>query len=250
MYCDSHCHLDGYEEDQLVTLLENASNKEVEMIVGVGTTLEASEIATDLSRRFPNVVPAVGVHPWWAIPLEGEALATLKRLAGLKGVVAIGEVGIDSERYPDTVELQWQSFRQEVALAKELGLPLLLHCRGDRPRMLEYLRSQGAIRGVLHGFTGDSKEAGGWMDLGLYIGIGLRAFTRDPSPAREEAIASIPLDRILLETDSSPRSYASEEAMEPARVVDVAQKVARLHGVSAEEVGRRTTANVRALLGM
>lgn len=250
MYSDSHCHLDGYQEGQLASLLEAAGAQGVELVVGVGTTLETSENALDWSRRFPIIAPAVGVHPWWATPLDRETSGRLRQLASQKGVAAIGEVGVDLEREPSTRDLQWQVFREQVSLARELDLPLILHCRGAQDEMLELLHKQAPWRGVLHGFYGDLAEIQVWMDLGLYIGIGLRAFTRYASPSLEEAIRAIPLDRMLLETDSSVRSYASEEANQPARVLEVAQRVARLQGRTPEEVGRRTTANLRALLAV
>lgn len=248
MYSDSHSHLDGYEEDQLASALAEARAKGVEMVVGVGTTLETSESTLTLSRRFPEIVPAVGLHPWWAIPLEEEATARLRQLAAQKEVVALGEIGVDLDREPATRDLQWQVFREQVALGRELGLPLLIHCRGAQEEMLELLRKQAPWQGVLHGFNGDLAQAQAWMDLGLHIGIGLRAFTRNPSPALEEAIRAIPLDRMLLETDSSARSYS--EGLQPARVLEVAQLVAGLRGSSPEEVGRRTTANLREMLGL
>lgn len=250
MYSDSHSHVDGYEEGQLTSILEAAKAQGVQMVVGVGTTLEASEITVGLSRRFAMIIPAVGMHPWWAILLDGGTSARLRQLASQKGVAAIGEVGIELELEPiPPRDLQWQLFRDQVALARELGLPLLLHCRGARDEMMELLRGRAPWRGVLHGFTGDPAEAQAWMALGLHIGVGLRALTLNLSPTLEEAIRAIPLDRMLLETDSSVRSYASE-GHQPARVLEVAQWVARLKGVTPEEVGRRTTASLKALLRM
>ncbi|MDP2728591.1 MAG: TatD family hydrolase [Dehalococcoidia bacterium] len=249
MYSDSHSHINGYTESQLAVVMEEARAKGVGMVVGVGSNLEASMITIRISRLVPGLIPAVGVHPWWATPLDEEALAQLRQLATQKEVAAIGEVGIDLEREPSTRDLQWQIFRQQVALAQELHLPLILHCRGDRDEVLDLLRSQAAVRGVLHGFGGDQAEAQAWLDLGLYIGIGLRGFTRSHPPAFEQAVRAIPLDRMLLETDSSARSYTSEEGLHPARVLDVAQAVARLHGTTAEEVGRLTTNNLKSLLG-
>jgi len=250
MYSDSHSHLDEHPEGQLASILEQAAAKAVELVVGVATTLEAAETTIDLSRRFPSIVPTVGIHPWMAIPLDVETSSKLRKLAGTKGVAAIGEVGIDLERQPTTGELQWEVLRAQVNLARELGLPLILHCRGARDEMLDLLRGQAPVKGVLHGFTGGPEEARAWMDLGLHIGIGLRAFTRNPSSHLEQTVRAIPLDRMLLETDSSSRSYASEENLHPGRVVDVAERVARIKGTPPEEVGRRTTANLRAMLGI
>ncbi len=248
MYADSHCHLDDHPESQLKTMMDRAKAQGVELVVGVGTTIESSEATLQLSRRLPGIIPSAGVHPWWAVPLEGDTLARLRQLAGQKEVAAIGEVGVDLERQPHTADLQWQSFRAQVSMARELDLPMILHCRGARAQVVDLLQAGSPVRGVLHGFTGDTEEAQLWMKLGLYIGVGWRAFTRNASPALEETIKTIPLARMLLETDSSARSYASEEANEPARVIDVAQAVARLHRTTPEEVGRQTTANLREMM--
>ncbi len=248
MYADSHVHVDGFSEAHLASLLDAATAKGVGLVLGVGTTIEASRTTIDLSHRFPIIAPAVGIHPWGATPHDVEAFAELRQLAGEPGVVAIGELGIDVVRYPDTGELQWQLFRQQVAVAVELNLALILHCRGARDEIVEFLRGHAPVRGVMHGFDGNLDQAEAWLELGLHIGVGVRAFHGQPSLDLVQAIQGIPLDRLLLETDASTRSYASEEALQPARIPELAQQVARIKGCSSEEVGRVTTAALKALL--
>lgn len=247
MYSDSHSHLQGYSDDQMACLVAEAEAKGVEIIVGVGSTLEISEATLELARRIPCVVPAVGMHPWWVTPAALESGARLRQLASQKEVAVIGEVGIDLEKDSSSADLQWQVFQMQVRLAKDLDLPLMMHCRGAREEMQHLLRKEASVRGVLHGFSGTAADAESWMELGLYIGIGVRTFTRSFTPEVEQAIRAIPLDRMLLETDSSVRSYDSE-GLQPAKVVWVAENVARIHGVTPEEVGRRTTANLSAML--
>ncbi|MDO8691462.1 MAG: TatD family hydrolase [Dehalococcoidia bacterium] len=250
MYSDSHAHMDGYTDDQMATVLADAKAKGVDIVVGVGTTLDQSQSTIEIARRFPVIVAAVGVHPWWASPADLEKQTLFRSLASQKGVVAIGEVGIDLEKNPSTAEVQWKVFVLQLGLAKELNKPLLLHCKGARQEMQDLLRREPSIRGVCHGFSGNAADAGSWLDLGLYIGIGVRTLTRNYTPEVESAIRSIPLDRILLETDASVRSFASEEALRPTKVIEVAETVGRIHGVTPDEVGRRTTANLRTLLGL
>ncbi len=250
MYSDSHAHVDGFTDHQMVAVLADAKAQGVDIVLGVGTTLDQSQSTIDISRRFPIIVPAVGVHPWWASPADLEKESLFRSLASEGNVRAIGEVGIDLVKNPSTADVQWKVFELQLGLARDLNKPVLLHCKGARSEMQEMLRKGPSVRGVFHGFTGNAADAGGWLDLGLYIGIGVRSLTRNYTPEVEAAIRSIPLDRMLLETDASVRSFASEEALQPTKVIEVAEAVGRIHGLAPGEVGRRTTANLRALLGL
>ncbi|MDP2659124.1 MAG: TatD family hydrolase [Dehalococcoidia bacterium] len=250
MYSDSHTHMDGYTDDQMATVLADAKAKGVDIVLGVGTTLDQSQATIEIARRFPVIIAAVGVHPWWASPADLEKQTLFRSLASQRGVVAIGEVGIDLEKNPSTAGVQWRVFELQLGLARELNKPLLLHCKGAHKEMQDMLRREPSIRGVFHGFSGNAADAGSWLALGLYVGIGVRTLTRNYTPEVELAIRSIPLDRMLLETDASVRSFTSEEALRPTKVIEVAEAVGRIHGVTPDEVGRRTTANLRALLGL
>lgn len=126
--------------------------------------------------------------------------------------------------------------------------PLLLHCKGAGQEVLEELQAQRPVRGVFHGFAGNRAEAEAWIELGFYVGIGVRAVRRNLSADLEDAIRSMPLGAMLLETDSTVRSYTGEEGLQLAAVTEVAETVARIRGCTPEEVGRQTTANLRAML--
>lgn len=248
MYADSHCHLNGYADDVLTSLLANARANGVETFVAIAGNLDTSRENLELARRIPDVLPAVGIHPWHAAPLDVSASTSLKQLASQKGVVALGEVGIDLVRQPSTRDIQLAVFRAQLTLAKELDLPVMLHCRGADDETLDVIRAHLPMRGVIHGFLGSRTEVQFWLDLGLCVGIGVRAFARDYAPYIEDAVRSIPLDRLLLETDSSFASCNGPEALQPAKVAELAERVAQVHGCTPEEVGRRTSANLRAML--
>lgn len=249
MYGDSHSHLDGLTDEQLKAILTEARACGVEIVMGVGTSLDSSEATVKIARRFPGIVASAGVHPWWGTPADLENGARLRDLATQKEVGAIGEIGVDLEKNPTTGDLQLSLLELQLDLAQELDRPILLHCKGGREQVQSLLRKRPSVRGVLHGFNGTAADAQSWLELGLSIGIGVRTFSRNYSPAVEEAVRCIPLDNMLLETDSSARSY-KEEGLQPARVADVAAKIAPIHGVTAEEVGRRTTANLKKMLGI
>ncbi len=248
MYSDAHLHIDAHPEAQLARILEECRASGVEIVVAVSSTLAAARATIDYARRFPMIIPHVGMHPWHVTPLDEATTSEMRRLAREKDVAGIGEIGIDLEKDPSTGKLQWEAFREQLALARDLSLPLNMHSGGGREQMKAMLKQYLPVRGVLHGFAGDRAAAQSWLDLGLYVSIGVRSFVT-PVAGFEAAVRAIPLNRLLVETDSSARSYAGEEALHPVKVLDVAAKVALLKGATPEDVGRQATANLRALYG-
>ena len=245
MFSDSHCHMDGFEsEQQLEDVLQRAAEGKVDIILTMGMNVESSRAAIGLARSSERVLAAVGIHPWNAVSPSDELRRQLEELAGTEGVVAIGEVGLDYARNPGTASEQRELLGFELSLAGEKGLPVNLHCREAHADMMELLRREAGsgLTGNVHGFSGDSHMLKDWLDLGFYVAIG-RAVLRDV-PELEAAIPEIPSDRLLTETDSSPRGQSAG----PVEVVSVAEKVAALRGVTAEEIGRTATANLRRLL--
>jgi len=156
----------------------------------------------------------------------------------------LGEIGLDYARSPQTATGQRELLKYELSLAREKGLPVNLHCREAHTDMMEMLRMEvgSGLTGNIHGFSGDRNMLKDWLDLGFYVAIG-RAVLRD-MPELEEAVARIPSDRLLTETDATPRGQSAG----PAEVVAVAEKVAALRGVTTEEIGRTATANLKRLL--
>lgn len=250
MFSDFHAHLDGYAPDKLKEVLENAKSAHVEIIIAIGSTLETSEETVSIAQQHPGVLAAVGIHPWNAVTPTDEMMKRLRRLAAERNVVALGETGLDYARTPGTKQAQAELFREHVLLARELGLLLNMHCRQADRDMLEILRRVGhpKPKGALHGFEGKTADLTQWLDMGFCISIGLRAFTRGDQASFREAVRSIPMDRLLVETDSSPRSLSSGDTLGPTSAVLVAEKLAAILGAPAEEIGNTTTANLKRLL--
>ncbi|MBI4288633.1 MAG: TatD family hydrolase [Chloroflexi bacterium] len=250
MFSDFHSHMDGYEPAKLREVLDKATAEQVEIILANGTTLESSGETVRVAQQHPVVRAAIGIHPWNAIAPTAEVMKRLGELAREKGVVAIGEVGLDYVRKPETRETQLELFRQQVSLAADMGLPLDIHCKGAEDDILQILRQHGVgkLRGALHGFSGDAEALTGWLKLGFCVSIGTRAFTREETPGFREAVKHIPRDRLLLETDSSARSVASGEMLGPASVVFVAEKLATILSATAEDIGSSATTNLKRLL--
>jgi TatD DNase family protein len=245
VFSDSHCHMDGFESEQrLIEVLERALASNIDIILTTGMSLESSEEAIRLARTHQVVLAAVGIHPWNAVAPTSELCLRLEELAGGEGVVAIGEIGLDYARSPQTATEQGELLRYELSLACGKGLPVNLHCRDAHADMMGILhRGVGSgLTGNIHGFSGDSKMLKDWLEIGFYVAIG-KAVLGD-IPELEEAVTLIPDDRLLTETDATPRGQSAG----PAEVVAVAEKVAVLRGVTTEEIGRTATANLKRLL--
>jgi TatD DNase family protein len=252
MFVDSHCHLDKLDYQDLHTSVEDVINKakeaNVEQLLSVGVTLDSFENMLEMISPFDNVHASCGVHP---LDVESDFdFERMRRYASDDKVVAIGETGLDYHYQPETAELQQERFKQHVELAVELNKPLIIHTRNAREDTLAILRDGGAEKcgGVIHCFTEDQAFADAAMELGFYISIsGIVTFRQ--ATELKEVVKNIPLDRLLIETDSpylAPVPYRGKQN-QPAYVVEVAAYIAQLKGVSMKEVALKTTENYRKL---
>jgi len=243
--CDSHCHLDLYPPEQLPEVLELAKVKQVGILVSMGTTLESSEKTIQIARNYSGVLAAVGIHPWNAVPPTDKICQRLYNLARDRHVVAIGEIGLDYIRSPETKEVQKELLIHELSIAREAGLPVNLHCKEAHQDMMHILRNETGydIKGVIHGFSGDQTTLRDWLDLDFYISIGVRGIVDIKIPSLEEAIRHIPSNRLLIETDSAAR----DELDRPAELIYAAQKMASLRGTTVEDIANITTENLKRL---
>lgn len=264
MLIDTHLHLDfkHYNNDR-DEVIARAIEAGVTQMITIGTSLETSRRAVELADKFEPVWAAVGIHPNDAAPHFGgeessaQVLATLRELAQHAKVVAIGEIGLDYywKRVPH--EVQQRAFDEQLALAADLGLPVIIHDREAHQDIMATLRrwvstlTEDAPRGVLHFFSGDLAMAREAIDLGFYLGTD-GPVTFKKARALQEVVAALPLERLLVETDAPflaphPRRGRRNE---PAYVRYVAAKVAQLHGMTLEDVATQTTANARQLFGL
>lgn len=240
-YSDSHCHLDRYEPELLTETLQQARTKHVDFIVSQGMSLESSLDTAHLAQSHQGVYAAVGIHPWNAIPPTEEVQQQLHQLAGQEKVVAIGEIGLDYARNPETKEIQKELLKYELSLARETGLPANIHCREAHQDMMDILRAEkgSSLKGIIHGFTGNPSILKDWLELSFYISIGRRVISGDEISSLEEAVREIPPDRLLTETDGNPID-----------VIQVVQKIALTRGTSEEQISGTATTNLRCLHGI
>ncbi len=245
-FSDSHCHLDRVQPELLIKILEQAREKGVDILVSMAMNLESSAETIRLAQSHQGVFAAIGIHPWNAVPITAEVHKQFSELARREGVVAIGEIGLDYARSPETKEIQKELLIYELSLARETRLPVNIHCREAHQDMMDILHREMSpnLRGMIHGFSGNSAMLKDWLSLGFYVSIGRRGFITDDNPSLQTAAREIPLDCLLTETDSA----GGEQSPGPAEVVSVAEKLASLKGATTEEIANAATENLKRLL--
>lgn len=257
MLIDSHCHLDFSKFDRdRQAVVRRAREAGVEFIINPGYNLESSQGAVGLAERYPEVYAAVGVHPHEAKTVTDQVIAELRLLAAQPKVVAIGEIGLDFYRDLSPRDVQRRVFRQQLALAAELDLPVIVHSREAHSEVMAILADHlhstiPSLRGVLHAFSGDQTMAESAFSLGFCVGIAGPVTFRNARRLRT-LVRQLPLKRLLIETDApylAPHPYRGKRN-EPARVALVAAAVAELHGLAETEVGEQTAAATRQLFGL
>jgi len=250
---DTHCHLaDAKFRDDVEAVIARASAAGVAQIVSVGAIgpIENDRLTVEIAERHPNVFAAVGVHPHDAKDCTGERIAQLRGLAASKKVVAIGESGLDFHYMHSPPEAQEASLRAHLALAAELGLPIVIHCRDAERRLVEIVREAGIPPrgGVIHCFTGDAGAAREFLALGFCISFSGIVTFKNSAPIREAA-AMVPDDRVMVETDApylAPEPYRGKRN-EPAYVTRTLETLANLRRVDAGALGAQVIANAARL---
>lgn len=251
MYFDTHAHLDlpplADAEDDVVRRAREAG---VSRIVTVGIDPDSSSRAVEIAHRHGGVYAAVGLHPHDASRLSDALLEDLGRLAGCDKVVAIGETGLDFFRDRSPRDLQRAAFREQVRLARKRNLPVIVHDRDAHDETLSVLAEERAseVGGIIHCFSGDAAMARRALGLNFLISIP-GAITYKGSGTLAEAVGDLPLEKLLVETDSpflAPVPHRGKPN-EPSYVPLVAARIAEIKGLSVGDVARVTTLNATRL---
>lgn len=251
---DTHAHLDGDRFSQdLEEVLERAATAGVQTIITVGCDLSSSEASVELAHRYPHIYATVGVHPHDAPGLTPEVEEHLRILARDPKVVAIGETGLDYFRNRSPHEAQQDAFRCQIRLSIACGKPLVIHDRDAHDDILQIMREEDAHKagGVLHCFSGDVEMANECLNMGFYLSF-TPNITYPKNDGLREVIRTMPLERLLLETDCpymAPQSKRGKRN-EPAYVVESAQMVAELRGLTLHDIARITSLNAFELFGV
>jgi len=254
MLFDTHAHYDDekFDLDRDETI-KRAHENGVAYIINAGSDLKSSKRSVELAAMYDFVYAAVGIHPQEADIADEQALELLRKLCGSPKVVAIGEIGLDY--YYDTVpkEVQKKIFIRQIHLARELGLPIVVHDRDAHEDSLNIVKGEkaGEVGGVFHCYSGSTEMARELLNNNFYLSFG-GVVTFKNARKVVEAVRYVPLDRLLIETDSpylSPEPFRGKRN-ESAYVRYVAEKIAEIKGISYEEVASVTLNNAKRLFNI
>ncbi len=252
MIFDTHAHYDDgqFDEDREELLASMAENG-VGTIVNVSASYASCERVTDMARDYPFLYAAVGVHPDEVGDLDEESFARMKALFTREKVVAVGEIGLDYYWDKESHEIQKKWFIRQLELAGELGLPVVIHSREAAADTMEIMKRYAkGLKGVIHCYSYSREMAKEYVKMGFYIGVG-GVVTFKNARKLKETVEEIPLASIVLETDCpylAPVPYRGKRN-HSAYIRYVAEEVARLKGLSCEEVIRQTEKNAKELYG-
>ena len=250
---DTHAHYDDAQFDaDREALLSAMPENGVGLILDPGCDLESSRAAIALAEQYPHIYAAVGYHPENCAPYTDADLDILRRLAQHPKVVAIGEIGLDYywEQNPPK-EFQQAVFRAQLALARELDLPVIVHDREAHADCLAIVKEFPGVRGVFHCYSGSVEMARELWKLGWYTGFD-GPVTYKNARRTVEVAAEVPLERLLLETDSP---YMAPVPVRGTRndsrnIAHIAAKIAEVRGMTADEVIRIAADNGKRLFGI
>jgi|SRR5579885_395795 TatD DNase family protein len=252
---DTHCHLaDERLRADAAALIARADAAGVRVLVSVGAigSIQTDRDTVAIAERHQNVYAVVGVHPHNAADCDQRRLDGIRGLARSKKVVAIGETGMDLHYQHSTRDAQEQSLRRHLRLARELSLPVVIHCRKAEPIVAQIVREEGLppAGGAIHCFTGSTPEAMRFVELGFYISFSGIVTFKNAGTLRDTACL-IPEDRLLVETDApylAPEPYRGRPN-EPAYVALTLGAIAKLRNAQPGALAARIMANAAALFG-
>lgn len=253
MIIETHAHYDDEAfDDDRESLLERLPEEGIGRVINVGANMATTENSVALAERYPYVYAAVGVHPDDVEELDDAAVARLHELCRLDKTVAVGEIGLDYywHKEEEHQKLQQYWFRQQLAIAREEKLPFIIHSRDAAKDTFDIMTKEkaGEIGGVVHCFSYSVELAREYVKMGLYIGVG-GVVTFKNARKLKEVVADIPIEHIVLETDSpymAPTPYRGKRNCS-LYLPYVAEEIARLKNISAKEVITVTEENARRL---
>ena len=250
MFVDTHTHLDfdAYNEDR-ENVIQRAIENQVLAIITIGTDLETSKQAILLADKYASIFASVGIHPSDCANVKDSDFDLVKELAGHEKVIAIGEIGLDYYHMHAEKDVQQNSFKKQIGIAKELDLPMIIHNRDSHDDMLKILKDENVneIGGVMHSFSGDLPYLNKIINMNLHISFtGNITFKKSTS---DDLVKKVPIENLLLETDSpflTPVPLRGKRN-EPAFVIHTAKKIAKIKEIDIEIMAKVTTENAKSL---
>lgn len=254
MLFDTHAHLDDDRFDgDRDEVIQKCKQDGIELIMNAGSNVETSVKSISLAGKYDFIYASVGVHPHDASAMDEETAEVLAALAENKKVRAIGEIGLDYHYDLSPRDVQKKRFIEQIDLARQLKLPIIVHDREAHGDVMDIFRKTRVkeVGGVLHSFSGSAEMALECLKLGLYISIS-GSVTFNNARKTVEAVKEVPLDMLLIETDSpylTPVPHRGKRNY-PGYVRYVAEKIAEIKGISFEEVAQKTMENGKRLFGI
>jgi TatD DNase family protein len=250
MLIDSHAHIDDTRFDaDRAAVLERAAAADVELIINIGADIASSARSIALAEQYPQIYATVGMHPHDAKEMQEQDYHQLLRWAEHPKVVAIGEIGLDYHYDLSPRPVQKEVFLRQLDIARQTGKPFVIHEREAHADTFEIIRTAAkGLAGVFHCFSGSIETAREYLKLGFYISVA-GPVTFPKSIKTKEVAQFVPLDRLLIETDSpylTPQAFRGRRN-EPAYVRLVAEEIAALRNLSLSELALATSENVRRL---
>lgn len=254
---DTHAHYDDekFNEDR-ETVFENIRSSGVLKVVNIGCNMESSRISRQFSENIPGFYGAVGIHPSDADEFNEESLDELHELALGERIVAIGEIGLDYYWNDFPKEVQREAFGRQLELARKLDMPVVIHCREAAAETFEFMKKHAEIlkaegkevKGVIHCYSGSVEMAKDYVRLGYYIGVG-GVVTFKNARKLIEVVETIPLDKIVIETDCpylSPVPFRGKRN-DSSNLVYVIEKISEIKGLDSLEVAKKLWDNAHKL---
>ena len=251
MLIDTHCHLDALEfEPDRDEVAARARAAGVEKMVVPGVERNGFNAVLATCERYPGCIPALGIHPLYVGRARTEDLAVLREMIARYRPAAVGEIGLDFFVPDYDRERQEYYFAEQLKIAAEFDLPVLLHIRRAQDTVLKFLRRFKVKGGIAHAFNGSRQQAEEFIKLGFRLGFG-GAMTYPRATRLRELAATLPLESIVLETDAPdmPPEFIGKARNSPEYLPRIAGIMAELRGIGLNQVIEATTANARAVLG-
>ncbi|QDS98710.1 TatD family hydrolase [Adhaeretor mobilis] len=256
MLFDTHTHLNQKDfDDNRDEVVARAREAGVTRMAAVGVSVETSQQCVHLANQYDEVLAVVGIQPNYVAEAKADDWQEIEKLAKVPGVVAIGETGLDRHWDDSPFDMQQDYFDRHMRLAEQHQLPFVVHMRDCDEDILVMLREayqRGPLKGIMHSFTGSADMAAECVAMGMHISFaGMVTFKK--SQDLRDCAASVPLDRLLVETDCpylSPEPLRGKRPNEPARVKHTAECIAKARGIPLKELAAATTSNACGLFGL
>jgi len=238
MYFESHAHYDDqrFNKDRdkiLASLQEN----DIGCVVNVGADIESSQASIKLANRYDFIFASVGVHPHYAKSLDEIGFSKLEDLSSNSKVVAFGEIGLDFYRDISPRDVQRHWFKRQLELSHQLELPVIIHSRDAAAETFDIIKSSNVRKGVIHCYSGSAQMALDYIEMGFYIGV-CGVITYDNAKKLVEVVRTIPMERILIETDApylTPVPYRGKRN-NSIYLKFIAKKISEIKGISIQNV--------------